>query len=182
MLILSTHILTHSLTPCWTCTMMTCSMEEEHLQSRPASIQQLYQQLFFHREGSRITMKRITMKRMMKRITMKRMMTRLMKRMMTTRTKTRACQTNRKPVSLLPTWDKGLPLPTCPFRTLVAVRGYPQLDQRRQLSLVDISSLRRQLVGSDASEVASAFMQSISNMQTTSCDPSQLLPAHPLTL
>ena len=80
-------------------------------------------------------------------------------------------------MSRLPTWDKGPPLATCPFRTLVAVRGFPQLDQRRQLSLVDISSVLRQLVGSDASEVASAFMQSISNMQTTSCDPSQLLQA-----
>ena len=42
---------------------------------------------------------------------------------------------------------------------------------------MDISSMLRQLVDSDASEVASAFMQSISNMQTTSCDPSQLLQA-----
>ena len=101
------------------------------------------------------------MKRMMTRL-MKRMMAGLMKRMtkrmMTTRTKRRACWTNRKPVSRLPTWDKGPPLSTCPFRTLVAVRGFPQLDQRRQLSLVDISSVLRQLVGNDASEVASAFM------------------------
>ena len=101
-------------------------------------------------------MKRM-MTRLMKRI-MTRLMKRLMKRMMTTKTKTRACQTNRKPVSRLPTWDKGPPLATCPFRTLVAVRGYPQLDQRRQLSLVDISSVLRQLVDIDASEVASAFM------------------------
>ena len=58
-----------------------------------------------------------------------------------------------------------------------SISSIPQLDHRRQLSLVDISSVFRQLLDIDASEVASAFMQSISNIQTTSCDPSQLLQA-----